>query len=298
MAQEPGWWQESGNVVRAVDGSGWEAGTGLVCGGYFLVRPSPAPDWTHGESQSSPVLSLSDCICPSVSAHWASPWVDVAEEERLREAAAFGLGPGTLPSVLDWFDQSMETAMGWPNVFRSVWAARCFARRFLTVGADVYLVGLGLAGTDVARLLRDASRSDESWAPGGILEMIAAGLPPEPGGEALGWEVLGFDHGGFHSWFCNRLEVEVEAELGIRPGALGLIARGSDALAVADYAAGDPGVEPGVWLAGKLLSYPIASPAGAEADGERDERHPRTVVETGRTVPVAAPAVGPGRTSS
>lgn len=269
--------------------AGWrnEETRELICGGYFLVVPSPAPDWTPQELVSSPVVSLSDCICPSISALWASRWVDRSEEDRRREAAAFGVGAGELPALLDWFDDSMEAAMGWPNVFRSVWAARWFARRFLGGGSDTFLVGIGVRDEDGTRLLREASPRREDEAPGGILQMVAAGLPPEPGGEELGWEVLGFDHGGFHSWFCNRLEVEVDGELGIRPGELGLIGRVDDAVAVAAFADDDPGVEPGVWLAWELLAYPTALPgegSGNEAAGLDDDA----------ADPAARPPGGPG----
>jgi hypothetical protein len=68
-------------------------------------------------------------------------------------------------------------------------------------------------------------------------------------GHVIGYEVLGYEWGRFHSWLCHSLEVEIDAGLGIRPRPDGLFADLPSACAVAAYvnALGDE-VEPVTWL--------------------------------------------------
>ncbi|GAA4606210.1 hypothetical protein BJY16_005710 [Actinoplanes octamycinicus] len=57
-----------------------------------------------------------------------------------------------------------------------------------------------------------------------------------PPGTILGFEVVGFDTGRFHSWLCYRLDTQARDRLGIRPGNAGLLTGLDDARRVAGLA--------------------------------------------------------------
>ncbi|GAA2484274.1 hypothetical protein [Winogradskya humida] len=60
-----------------------------------------------------------------------------------------------------------------------------------------------------------------------------------PPGAVLGFEVLGFDTGRFHSWLCHRHDTTAYDELGIRPGKSGMLTTFSDAEHVVDLLSTD-----------------------------------------------------------
>lgn len=91
-----------------------------------------------------------------------------------------------------------------------------------------------------------------------LIAALEAGLPAV--GTLIGFEVLGYEWGGFHSWLCHSLETEIEQALGIRPGLDGLLPDLPAARSVADYtnALGDE-VDPVLWLPFAYLQAPAAA---------------------------------------
>ena len=73
-----------------------------------------------------------------------------------------------------------------------------------------------------------------------------------------GFDVLGFEFGGFHSFICNSLETDFHVKLGLSLNSNGLFDKYSDAMKAADYAQ-DPevGAEPVLWLPWAVLEAPI-----------------------------------------
>ncbi|MFG3643001.1 hypothetical protein ACGF3C_22330 [Micromonospora sp. NPDC047762] len=66
-----------------------------------------------------------------------------------------------------------------------------------------------------------------------------------PPGRTLGFEVLGFDTGRFHSWLCYRLDTQARDKLGIRTGDAALLTSLDDAQRVADMANNNHGTHDG-----------------------------------------------------
>ncbi|MEU8185432.1 hypothetical protein AB0B85_28080 [Micromonospora sp. NPDC049044] len=66
-----------------------------------------------------------------------------------------------------------------------------------------------------------------------------------PPGTILGFEVLGFIDGRFHSWLCYRLDTQALDKLGIRPGHSALLTTLDDAQRVADMANNNHGTHDG-----------------------------------------------------
>ena len=95
----------------------------------------------------------------------------------------------------------------------------------------------------------------------GVLECLAksAELGREAeDGDVLGWEVLGWDLGGFHSHLCNDLEGAYSSELGIRLNAHGLIADEAEARRAAEFTNSDAaGAEPCPWRPWRIVRHAL-----------------------------------------
>jgi len=228
-----------------------------VAGGYFLTKTVSRPDYMSADLLPARLLSLSHCICDFIPDLWAIEWTKVDEEERAAEALKFGVAVSQCRDVVAWTTERINSgAFGWPHVFFSVQDAREFANRFLQPDTG-RLVGIALHGHFIDDFLSGESPAAGHGQPG-IYTCVSRRLPVEPNGSELGWEILCYDHGGFHSWLCNGLEGEIAKMSGIRPGANGFLVEEGDALAAAQYC-GRPEVaaEPGFWAPWLVMEYSL-----------------------------------------
>ncbi len=88
----------------------------------------------------------------------------------------------------------------------------------------------------------------------GLLELVKERQPPADGGNAVGFEPLGFEATKFHSWLCHYAPDEVYKRFGIRPNQLGLIETLKDARQVNEYLL-QTGAEPAIWEPWLVLDY-------------------------------------------
>ena len=229
-----------------------------ISGGYFLTRAVERPPYVAASLLPSRILSISECICQFVPDSWAIEWMNVEAQARAAEATERGLSPAVQSEVISWTTQKLADGdFGYPNVFFSARDARLFAGRFMAGAADLRLLGIGLHPDSVEGFL-----SSEQPGPGegasGIYDATSSGAELERGGTDLGWEVLCYDHGGFHSWLCNGLEKDIARDLGIKPSSTGFLADPVQAVAAAEYCGReDVGGEPGFWAPWLVVEYPL-----------------------------------------
>jgi hypothetical protein len=145
--------------------------------------------------------------------------------------------------------------LGWPCVWKSLDAARAAAKTF-GLDSDVFaILELGIPVDEVGGLLA-ALAPGPSEGSTGIHACLQQAIPLHEHGAVAGWELLGAEHGGdFHSWLCNSLQDEAARQLGIAPGAFGLLQSEKDARAVMDLIAGGVGAEPVPWFAVQLVRH-------------------------------------------
>jgi hypothetical protein len=143
---------------------------------------------------------------------------------------------------------------GWDDWFAS--PAEAEAARAQAGQPGLPVIAVGFARADVPGLL--AEMADGGWdtAAGSLPERLARQEPfPHAGGQRLGFELVGFDTGRWHTWVClGGLVADVYQGTGVRPGKWGLIQEEQDARRAAqwltDSGLGDPKVF--LWAAALL----------------------------------------------
>ncbi len=241
----------------------------FVSGGYFLTKLVSRPAYNSTSLLPPRILSVSRCIAETVPGAWAIEWASFSDEEREEEAARWQIGPGILPQVLEWTTRRLEEGeMGWPDVFLSASIARQFVEQFLPVTDDLVLVGIGLP-------LAFADEFTAEEEPSGVRRAVGDGKKLESDGRVLGFEILGYESGGFHSWLCNSVEGDVFKALGVRPGDWGLVQGIDEARSCASYVSTeDVGAEPVSWRPWLLNEYGLLrSLSGRLQRGNELERH-------------------------
>jgi hypothetical protein len=234
-----------------------QADSSQISGGYLVARPVAREGTFWDASLVPPTFwTASDCLAHVAPGTWAIEWVQMDEAERLTEAGSFGLPRDRVPDILSWVTSRFDQDFGWPNVFLALEAAREFCERFVPRDSDAAILGLALAREDAEDFLQRCQPGEREGAPG-VYQRLARRLSPEAGGQLLGSEVLGFDHGSFHSFLCNALERDFAAKFGAHPNAHGLYDGHMLARQCAAHVdRGEVGAEPGVWLAWALTRYP------------------------------------------
>ncbi|HEU5321738.1 MAG TPA: hypothetical protein VFX28_13105, partial [Methylomirabilota bacterium] len=209
-----------------------------IAGGWFLV--SAAPMWRYALEGwpwppplvSDPFWTVSDCLCdiyPAVGPTWAG----ASDAELAAAAARLGVTRDGLHAVRREVDDLLARgALGWPYVFLDPGTARDFRRRHLARVPDVKLLAIATA-PELAEALRREAAPAPGHGPGGVWEMVGRRQPLPGGGRALGFDVLGLDHGAFHSFVCNLLQVEYRDRLGLHLNAAGKLPAWEDAVRAA-----------------------------------------------------------------
>ncbi|HYI00341.1 hypothetical protein [Hyalangium sp.] len=233
-----------------------QADSSHVSGGYLVARPV-AREGTFWDASLVPATlwTASDCLASVAPDTWALEWVHMEEAERLTEAEDFDLPRDRVPELISWATSRFDQDFGWPNVFLTLAAAREFCARFVPGDSDAAILGLALAREDADDFLQRCTPGEREGAPG-VYQCLMRRQEPEAGGQLLGSEVLGFDHGSFHSSLCNALERDFAAKFGARPNAQGLYDDHSLARQCAAHVdRGEVGAEPCVWRAWALTRY-------------------------------------------
>lgn len=129
---------------------------------------------------------------------------------------------------------------------------------------DLRVLAVGMAAPDVPAVLEDVAEGGGDVAAGGLPERLAQ-AEAVPGGEVLGFELVGYDMGGWHTWTClGGLVHDVGEATGVRPGQWGLVQDEGEARAAAEWltASGLGDSEVYLWVAVKLVACAVA---GAQA---------------------------------
>lgn len=230
---------------------------GFVSGGYFIVERARRTSYMNGDLIPESFVTASDCLVRFVPDAWSFEGAsDLQLADRQEKAARFGLTVSALESFSAWCASALDRGeLGWLHVFLHLDDALRVKRDFFPRVNNLVVIGLALAGDLVSAFLEDLGAEAESVAPG-IVAAIRGGKAPSPEGQQLGYDVLGWDLGGFHSYLCNGLETEFAGSLGIRPNACGLFDRLEDARRCADHCNAEAtAAEPALWMPWHVAMY-------------------------------------------
>jgi hypothetical protein len=222
----------------------------LVNGGYLLGKPSVRSEWHTAHLVPKRVLSASSCLTDFVPESELSGCVPDSPELMAALRAEFQLTDGQISLVRsELLRMAQAGEFEYPRTFLTSDAARRFLPLLGQGGDGLLLFGISTTPANARAMIDD--EADHTYCHTAVL---ARGLAPEDG-EALGWEPLGTDYCGFHSWYCCGIERVAEG-WGITPNAHGFIDAFEDAERVAAYCNEGHG-EPGYWAPWRITHYPI-----------------------------------------
>lgn len=230
-----------------------EAMPDLVSGGFFITRALARPSGLGHGLLPDELLTLSSCLTEFLPDGWALEWSSCSHDERVLALTKLGLSEDLLPTLMRVATDAFASGeLGWPCVWNTSTSARTALATIGERSSEFVILEVGLSVDVASELVAEFAPGPGMGSLGFIAKlstqsnMASAGVP-------LGWEVLGIEHGGsFHSWLCNSIESEAEAQLAIRPGKFGLLASHAEADAVVELIRNGIGAEPVPWFAAQI----------------------------------------------
>jgi hypothetical protein len=231
--------------------------TDLVSGGFYvthlLQRPdglaklAPLPEW---------LLTLSDCLTELLPNAWALEWSSSSQAEREQAIGELGIASEKLGALMTFATEAFDQgALGWPCVWQSLAAARAVKASFAEADPTLVILELGVPMDYADKLLVELAPTHGEGKSGFYLRLESRARLDD-GGVPVGWEPLGVEAGGsYHSWLCNGLQDHALAQLGIIPGAFGLISTPHEARGIVTLIEGGLGAEPVPWFPGLLRRF-------------------------------------------
>lgn len=225
-------------------------------GGYFLTRLASRTTWMAPDLVPERIVTLSHCLTSMIPDNWALKLGGVSRRDRMCGAEKCGISRDTAKQLTRWsMGQLRAGNLGFPNVCMNLAMAQQCREMFLDGRTDWSLVGVGLPTRHVPTFLEYEKPGRGVGVPG-VYSMLSRQLALEPDGVCLGYEILGFECAGFHTWYCNRLEAEICSACKCHPNSYGLLDTLESAEKGAEYASRDDvKADPLLWLPWLVVKY-------------------------------------------
>jgi hypothetical protein len=226
-------------------------------GGYYLVKGCETQEPMNKEILPAMIFSISSCVCKIYPDIWALSWVKNSEEEIEKVKTDLNLDNSGFFELQRYADLLFNSnKFGWPNVFFDINTPGEFYHKYMKDIPHIKLLGIGLSEEYVNKFLEKEKPLHGHGKPG-VYENLSCHKYMETSKE-LGFEILGYDSGSFHSFICNRLETDYRDRLNIRLNENGLIESYDDAAHAAEYTMKDDvGAEPALWMPWVIYEYII-----------------------------------------
>lgn len=192
------------------------------------------------------VHSVSECICeqhPALEMLWGTSKHSKDQyRERLR------LSEEDFLKLTEWVEVHQESGeLGYPQTIQTAELAKIFRDRFFS-HIELDIIEIGLPESYVAEFL---AQGDEGESPEryGVERFVLGHERDEPTGQFLGYEVLGYENGMFHSYLCNGLERDFAEEFSFKLNNHGFVSTLEEAERYCTYSNQEHiETEPVLWL--------------------------------------------------
>ncbi|GGA18307.1 hypothetical protein GCM10008018_72820 [Paenibacillus marchantiophytorum] len=223
-----------------------------LLGGYYLVKPMKRANYLDKEIMPEEILSASNCICdnyPDIGVCW-----DKSESKKQEYMKQLNLSQDSFTSMEQWVEQEFDSKkLGFPHVFMSVQSAREFYHRYLNHITGIKLIGIGLPPEIIENLKEDFGAEGFFY---GVEYNISQNKILEMNGNTLGYEILGYEYGAFHSYICNSLFEYYNKNISFSLNENGFIRTLDEAYRLSQYTNDEiKGTEPVLWLPWIVIEY-------------------------------------------
>lgn len=196
-------------------------------GGYFIIKSISRTEWMNHDVLPESILSASSCICDFYPD--SSVVFNKSRKKKKKYMKEIGIDFLEYKQMEDWLNKESENHFDYPNVFSSPNSANEFRQKFLYNQSGLRIIGVALPKTYKDSFLEE---QDLGY---GICKNINKAMAIDSHSTILGYEILGYEHGGFHSYLCNGLENQYKNKFNYTLNKNGFIETLKEAQVLANY---------------------------------------------------------------
>jgi len=217
-------------------------------GGYFLVKPANVSDWQNMELLPKIIYTPCDCICDVYPGSEGLSWTSDTKENKKKWEKELGVSDENAKDIRKFCDKLFELEkLGWSSIFLDLESVYRF-KNFInpTVSKDWKILCIATTQKYVEDFNKEVNSNDGQ---DGVCIMLRKEIIcPDIMNGFRGFEILGFEYGGCHSFMCNSLETDYSTKLNISFNRNGLIDNFEDAEKAGDFTnSPEVGAEPVLW---------------------------------------------------
>ncbi len=205
----------------------------LYFAGYYIIRLTPRPDYLDKNLTPENLCNMSDCISDQFPGVYGLSWAEIEQNERLQWQKNMNLSREEYKELTKEFESAFDDEnVGWSGVYQHLATAKYFFNKYLN--AKKWRI-LGTYTTAHYRSEFMQSEKEAGQKNGQVMALekeIPFTASPE---KVLGFDILGFEMGGAHSFLCNNLEQQFFNKLNIQLNKSGLIDNWELAIAGSKY---------------------------------------------------------------
>lgn len=168
------------------------------------------------------IISNSECVATIIPAWWMYNWSLDGSKERNEFCNLFNMDEETMGQLCEEITQLFEEEkLGYPNVIFSLKTARYLYAKYFKELHGIKLVGIGLDSNEAEKLIYYLKPRATNEGEMGIYKMLKKKIRMDQLG-VIGYDILGYELGIFHSYFCPDLEGEIREVLKMKENIYGL----------------------------------------------------------------------------
>lgn len=229
----------------------------VFSGGYYIIAPVERPDYMDHEVIPDTVLSMSECISdiyPDITILWGT-----SMKAKREYAQRLKVSQEAFEELESWVEDQLDAgSFKFPHVFSTVELAREFLCKFLGHLSAAKIIGIGLPEEYVTNFIdyEQSLNKEEETRYGIEHSLVHKNSIEGKGANMLGYEILGFESGTFHSYLCNGLEKDFKDHFSFKLNEHGLIPSLDDAARYCNYSNNEElGTEPVLWFPWAVFEY-------------------------------------------
>jgi hypothetical protein len=219
----------------------------FIFGGYFIVVPKLGLDYQNNKLVPENPISISEEICDIVPGTWALSWVENREKDIARIIDMLKINLAEFLELEKWVTKEFEKGiLGWQYGFSELTKAKEFAELFLNGISEYRILSIGLAKSET-KLFLESEAPHDNMGSTLVYDTLSKGKELNTI-NLLGFDLLGYDLGGFYSYLSDGLEKYLNSEFDIVPNKYGfydayeLLLKGAKRISV-----GAVDAEPALW---------------------------------------------------
>jgi hypothetical protein len=224
--------------------------------GYFLIEGAKRTEWMSAEILPEMIYSLSPCICNLHPPMELIPWVkgDSIDDYQKRLELSDEVFFEAMFRVEKLFE---DQVFGWNSVFFDLETAKSFAKNYFQKIENLKLFR-ALAPIQLTEKVLQKTE-EKTVVPHGLHTVLKKKEIVEIESDSLlGYEIIGYDLGSFHSFVCNSLESDFVNKLEIPINSKGYISDFNNAIKAASYCnLESTGAEEGYWFPVGMREIPL-----------------------------------------